>query len=218
MNPLNTYFDHTLLRGDASLSEIEKLCNEAMTYDFYAVCVNGCYVQEAVQCLAGSSVKVAAVVGFPLGTSSTESKCFEADDACARGADEIDMVINTGALKEGREQYVLDEISAVVAIADEYDSIVKVIIETCLLTDEEIVKACRLCIDGGAAFVKTSTGFSTGGATPHDVTLIKQTVGDAIKIKASGGIRDILTTREMINLGADRIGCSSSVAIMQAVQ
>lgn len=218
MNPLNTYFDHTLLRADASLSEIRKLCSEAMAYDFYAVCVNGCYVSDAVQFLTGSSVKVAAVVGFPLGTASTETKCFEADDACARGADEIDMVINIGALKEGREQYVLDEIAAVVAIADEYDSIVKVIIETCLLTDEEIVKACRLCIDGGAAFVKTSTGFSTGGATPHDIKLIKQTVGDAVKIKASGGIRDILTTREMINLGADRIGCSSSVAIMQAVQ
>lgn len=218
MNPLNTYFDHTLLRADASLSEIRKLCDEAMTYDFYAVCVNGCYVADAVQFLEGSNVKVASVIGFPLGTASTETKCFEADNACASGADEIDMVINTGALKEGRDQYVLDEIAAVVTIAGEYDSIVKVIIETCLLTDEEIVKACRLCIDGGAAFVKTSTGFSSRGATPHDIALIKQTVGDAIKIKASGGIRDILTAREMISLGADRIGCSSSVAIMQAVK
>lgn len=218
MKPLNTYFDHTLLKADATSVQITKLCREAAEYEFFAVCVNGCFVPQAVKELEGTAVKVAACVGFPLGAASTNAKCFEIDDACSCGASEIDMVMNIGALKEGRDEYVLDEIATAVSMAGEYDAIVKVIIETCLLTDEEIVRACNLCIRGNAAFVKTSTGFGSEGATPHDVALIKKTVGDQIKIKASGGIRDILTAQEMIKLGADRIGASASAAIMQAAK
>ena len=160
-------------------------------------------------------MKVAAVVGFPLGAMSSEAKAFETNDCCANGAAEIDMVINVGALKEERYEDVLDDICSVVASADEYNAIVKVILETCLLTDEEIVKACELAVSAGAEFVKTSTGFSTGGAEARHVALMRETVGNLARVaEASGGIRDYQTCLEMIEAGADRIGASASVQIM----
>ncbi len=214
MKELNQYFDHTCLKADASTAEIKKLCAEAKEYGFYSVCVNGCYVPLAAKELAGSAVKVAAVVGFPLGAMSSEAKAFETNDCCANGAAEIDMVINVGALKEERYEDVLDDICSVVASADEYNAIVKVILETCLLTDEEIVKACELAVSAGAEFVKTSTGFSTGGAEARHVALMRKTVGNLAQVKASGGIRDYQTCLEMIEAGADRIGASASVQIM----
>lgn len=215
MKELKEYFDHTLLKPEASQADIVKLCKEAKDNDFYAVCVNSAYVPLAVSQLENTKVQVAAVVGFPLGACSTEAKAFETDWACNEGAKEIDMVIHVGALKEKRFDYVEDDIAAVVAIAGEHDAIVKVILETCLLTDEEIVKACQLSMSAGAAFVKTSTGFSTAGATPHHVTLMKKTVGDKMMVKASGGIRDYKKAKEMIEAGADRIGASASVEILK---
>jgi len=215
MENLNKYFDHTALAAAATTEDIKKLCAEAREYDFYSVCVNGCYVPLAKKELEGTDVKVAAVIGFPLGAMSIESKTFETNDCCDNGASEIDMVINVGALKEGRFDFVQDDIAAVVAVADEYDAIVKVIIETCLLTDEEVVKACELSVAAGAEFVKTSTGFSTGGATVHHIELMRKTVGNLAKIKASGGIRDYATCKAMIEAGADRIGGSASVNIMK---
>ncbi|MDO4745787.1 MAG: deoxyribose-phosphate aldolase [Bacillota bacterium] len=208
---LNKYIDHTLLKPEASEAQILKLCDEALEYDFYSVCVNGCHVPLAVSKLEGSDVKVAAVVGFPLGAMSTAAKVFETREAVDAGASEIDMVINVGALKEGRYEYVLSEISA---LADTCPCL-KVIIETCLLTDEEIVKACELAVEAGADFVKTSTGFSTGGATEEAVVLMRRTVGDKAKIKASGGIRTLADAQKFIELGADRLGCSAGVQIMK---
>lgn len=213
---LNKYFDHTLLKAEATQEDIKKLCAEAKQYGFYSVCVNGCYVPLAVEELKGTDVKVAAVVGFPLGAMATEAKAFETDWVCDLGAEEVDMVVNVGALKEGRYEYVRDDINAVVSMAYENDAIVKVILETCLLTDEEIIKACELSMEAGAEFVKTSTGFSTGGATEHHVALMRRTVGDNAKVKASGAIRDLDTTLKMIEAGADRIGASASVSIMNA--
>ena len=208
---LNKYIDHTLLKPEASEEQILKLCDEALEYGFYSVCVNSCHVPLAVDKLSGSDVKVAAVAGFPLGAMSTSSKVFEAREAVEAGASEIDMVINVGALKEGRYEYVLHEIAALVDVCP----CLKVIIETCLLTNEEIVKACELVVQAGADFVKTSTGFSTGGATPEAVSLMRQTVGDKAKIKASGGIRTLADAKKFIELGADRLGCSAGVQIMK---
>lgn len=208
---LNKYIDHTLLKPEASEDQILKLCDEALEYNFYSVCVNSCHVPLAVEKLAGSDVKVAAVAGFPLGAMSTASKVFEAREAVEAGASEIDMVINVGALKEGRYDYVLHEISALADVSP----CLKVIIETCLLTDEEIIKSCELAIKAGAAFVKTSTGFSTGGATAEAVALMRETVGDKAKIKASGGIRTLADAEKFIELGADRLGCSAGVQIMK---
>lgn len=216
MKQLNKYFDHTLLKATATKEEIITLCNEAKEYDFYSVCVNGCYVPLAAKELEGTDVKVAAVIGFPLGAMSLEAKVFETVDCCQSGASEIDMVLNVGILKDKGYEYVQDEIAAVVAAADDYDAIVKVIIETCYLTDEEIVKACELSVSAGAEFVKTSTGFGTGGATVEHVALMRKTVGNMAQVKASGGIRDYDTCMNMINAGADRIGASASVAIMNA--
>ena len=216
MKPVNKYFDHTNLNPAASTADIRKLCEEAKKYEFYGVCVHGCYVPLAAEELKDTDIKVITVVGFPLGMTSPQMKRAEADWAGAYGADEIDMVINIGALKEGRYDYVKDEISQVIAAASAHKNIVKTILETCLLTDEEILTACRLAIEAGAAYVKTSTGFSTSGAAPHDVALIKEAVGDQILIKASGGIRDVLTAKEMLRLGAYRLGSSSSVSIMEA--
>ena len=218
MKPLNKYFDHTMLKADATTTQIKELCMEARKYDFYSVCVNTCHVPLAVSELKGTDVKVAAVVGFPLGAMSTEAKAYETDWACENGADEIDMVINLGALKEGRLEYVADDISVVCAFASEYDAKVKVILETCLITEEEIITACQIAEKSGADFVKTSTGFSTGGATAKDVALMKKTVGDRMMVKASGGIRDYNTAKEMIDAGADRLGASASVAIMEEAQ
>lgn len=218
MKPLNKYFDHTLLKAVASRADIDKLCSEAKEYDFYSVCVNGCYVSYAAEQLKGTDVKVAAVIGFPLGAMSLEAKVFETVDCCRNGAKEIDMVLNVGALKDGGCDYVQDEIAAVVAAADEYDAIVKVILETCYLTDEEIVKACELSVAAGAEFVKTSTGFGSGGATTEHVALMRRTVGNLAQVKASGGIRDYETCKAMIEAGADRIGASASVEIMKAAK
>ena len=212
---LNKYFDHTLLKPEATTEQIKNLCIEALQHDFYAVCVNSSMVPTAYDMLRDSSVKVAAVVGFPLGACTTSSKVFETEEACKAGAKEIDMVLHLGKMKEGAFDYIYADIAAVVWAASRYNAIVKVILETCQLTDEEIVKACQISEQAGAAFVKTSTGFSTGGATAHHVALMKASVSDAVQIKASGGIRDYKTVMEMIEAGADRIGASASVAVME---
>lgn len=215
MKPFNKYFDHTCLKPEATSSDIKKLCAEARKHDFYSVCVNGCYVKLAAGELSDSDVKVAAVIGFPLGAVSPEVKVLETNDCCANGASEIDMVINVGALKEGRYDYVIDDIAGVVSCADDYDAIVKVIIETCLLTEDEIIKACELSVSAGAEFVKTSTGFAGGGAEARHIELMRRTVGNLAQIKASGGIRSYAACKEMIAAGADRIGASASVQIME---
>lgn len=213
--PLNKYFDHTLLKADATADQIDKLCREAAEYDFYSVCVNSANVAQCKDMLKDTDVKIAAVVGFPLGACTTATKVFETEEACKDGASEIDMVINIGALKEGGDEFVYEDIKAVVDAAAKYDAIVKVIIETCLLTDEEKEVACRLSEDAKAAFVKTSTGFSTGGATEADVALMRKAVDGRLQVKASGGIRDYDTVMAMIAAGADRIGASASVAVME---
>ena len=215
MKPFNKYFDHTYLKPEATSSDIKKLCAKARKHDFYSVCVNGCYVKLAAGELSDSDVKGAAVIGFPLGAVSPEVKVLETNDCCANGASEIDMVINVGALKEGRYDYVIDDIAGVVSCADDYDAIVKVIIETCLLTDDEIIKACELSVSAGAEFVKTSTGFAGGGAEARHIELMRRTVGNLAQIKASGGIRSYAACKEMIAAGADRIGASASVQIME---
>lgn len=215
MKPFNKYFDHTCLKPEATSSDIKRLCAEARKHDFYSVCVNGCYVKLAAGELSDSDVKVAAVIGFPLGAVSPEVKVLETNDCCANGASEIDMVINVGALKEGRYDYVINDIAGVVSCADDYDAIVKVIIETCLLTDDEIIKACELSVSAGAEFVKTSTGFAGGGAEARHIELMRRTVGNLAQIKASGGIRSYAACKEMIAAGADRIGASASVQIME---
>ena len=214
MKPMNLYIDHTLLKPEATEAEIKKLCAEAKEYHFYSVCVNSSYVELAAMELSVSDTKVCAVVGFPLGAMELNSKAFEADQACLHGATEIDMVIHVGALKEGRFDYVVNDIAAVVSVAAEYEAKVKVILETCLLNREEIIKACQLAVQAGADFVKTSTGFSTGGATVEDVALMRATVGNRAQVKASGGIRDIEKANEMIAAGADRLGTSASIAIV----
>ena len=181
------YIDHTLLKADASLEAIRKLCEEARDYDFKSVCVNTCNIPFCKQRLEGSDVLVCCVVGFPLGAISTEAKIAETRDALEKGADEVDMVINIGRLKDGQDDYVTNEIRKLKETVG--DKVLKVIIETCLLSDEEKVRACQCVLDGGADFVKTSTGFSTGGATFEDVALLKKTVGDRCLIKAAGGVR-----------------------------
>lgn len=218
MKPLNKYFDHTNLKPTASEADIVKLCEEAKKYEFYAVCVHGCYVPLAARELEGTDIKVVTVAGFPLGMNSTAAKKAETVLACENGANEVDMVINIAALKEGRYDYVKNEILEIINAASPHKVIIKTILETCLLTDEEIKTACQLAIEAGAAYVKTSTGFGESGATPHAMALIKETVGDKILIKASGGIRDVLATKEMLRLGAQRIGASASVAIMEALK
>ena len=216
--PLNKYFDHTLLKPEATCEQIDKLCSEAKQYDFYSVCVNTCYVARCTDNLKGTDVKVAAVVGFPLGACTTAAKAFETEEACKDGAAEIDMVLNVGAFKDGRYDYIRDDIYAVVEAAEKYNAIVKVILETCLLSPEEIEEACRLSKEGGAKFVKTSTGFNSGGAKTEDVALMKKTVGDALQVKASGGIRDYDTEMAIIEAWADRIGTSASVKIMEVYE
>ena len=204
--------DHTLLKAAATSADIKKICAEAREYKFASVCVNSCYAKLVTEQLAGTGVKTCCVVGFPLGAMSTEAKAYEAKCAVADGAGEIDMVVNVGALKEGNDQFVEDDIRAVVEASK--PAIVKVIIETCLLTDEEKVRACELSEKAGAAFVKTSTGFSTGGANAHDVALMKKTVGDRLQVKASGGIHTPDQAQELIEAGADRIGASNGVALL----
>ena len=210
---LNKYIDHTLLKPEATKEQITKLCQEARQYDFASVCVNTCYVPLAKQLLAGSDVKVCCVVGFPLGAMDTVSKAFEAKTAVANGAQEVDMVINIGALKDKDYDYVTKDIAAVVEASK--PAIVKVIIEACLLTDEEKVEACKCSMNAKAEFVKTSTGFSTYGATPEDVALMKKTVGNVCKVKAAGGVRSYDDAMKMIEAGADRLGCSAGIKVME---
>ncbi len=208
---LNKYIDHTLLKADATQDKIETLCKEAKEYDFASVCVNTYWVPFCAKQLEGSDVKVCTVVGFPLGAMSSNAKAFETKDAIEHGASEIDMVLNIGEMKAGHYDVVRDDVKAVVEAAKGH--CVKVILETCLLTKEEIVKACELCIEAGATFVKTSTGFSTRGAT--DVKLMKETVKDKCLVKAAGGVRCRADLDNMIEAGADRIGTSAGVALMQ---
>ncbi|KJS80376.1 MAG: deoxyribose-phosphate aldolase [Peptococcaceae bacterium BICA1-8] len=210
------YIDHTILKPQTTEAEIVELCREAKQYGFAAVCVNPCYVNLAAKLLTGTKVKVATVIGFPLGANTIEVKAFEADRAFKEGAQEIDMVINIGALKAGKYDYVQEDIHAVVNAAKIQvpKKLVKVIIETNLLTNEEKEKACELVLAAGADFVKTSTGFNGGGANLEDVHLMKRVVGEKVKIKASGGIRDVKTALLMIEAGAERIGTSSGVAIV----
>mgnify|MGYP003098560942 FL=1 len=210
---LNKYIDHTILKATASNSDVQKLCEEAIEHEFYSVCVNGCYVADAKQLLQGTDVKVAAVVGFPLGAMTTAAKVFEAKEAVENGASEIDMVINVAKLKDGEFEYVENEIRQIKEAIG--DNVLKVIIETCYLTDEEKVKACELSLVAKADFVKTSTGFGTGGATYEDVKLMKSVVGDNAKVKASGGVRDKETAQKYVNLGAERLGTSSGIEIVK---
>lgn len=207
--------DHTLLKAETTKNQIEKLCEEAKKYEFASVCVNPTWVHYSAQLLSGTNVKVCTVIGFPLGATTSEVKAFETKNAIENGAQEIDMVINIGALKDGNHTLVRDDIKAVVDAAN--GTLVKVIIESCLLTDEEKVKACELSVEAGADFVKTSTGFSTGGATVEDVALMRKTVGSEVGVKASGGVRSLEDMQKMIEAGATRIGASSGVAIMNGL-
>lgn len=209
--------DHTILKPEANEGMVRDLCKEAMEYDFAAVCVNPYFVKLCKDLLIDSDVKVATVIGFPLGANTKEVKAFETKMAIEDGAEEIDMVINIGALKNKDFEIVGEDIKEVVKAADG-KAIVKVIIETALLTEEEKVKACELSKEAGADFVKTSTGFSTGGATLEDVKLMKSIVGNDVEIKASGGIRDLETAREMIKAGASRLGTSSGVKIAEEIE
>jgi deoxyribose-phosphate aldolase len=206
--------DHTLLKADATKDQIEKLCSEAREYQFASVCVNPVWVKEAAQALKGSNVEVCTVIGFPLGATTTETKVFEAKNALENGATEVDMVINIGALKNDNLMTVEEDIRAVVQEA-KGKAITKVIIETCLLTEKQKVSACQLAVKAGAEFVKTSTGFSNGGATFEDVALMRSTVGPEIGVKASGGIRSLTDMKKMIEAGASRVGASAGVQIMK---
>lgn len=210
---LARYIDHTLLKPNATEKDIEQLCAEAIQYHFASVCVNSAYVELCSRLLAGSGVKVCAVVGFPLGAMSTDAKAFETRYAVSHGADEIDMVINVGQLQSGNYAYVYDDIRAVVKAAAGH--IVKVILETGLLNEDQKIAGCVLAKAAGADFVKTSTGFGPGGATPEDVALMRRIVGDDMGVKASGGIRDCSTAQKMIESGASRIGASASVSIVK---
>lgn len=206
--------DHTLLKSEATKEQVKKLCEEAAEYGFHSVCVNSCFVSYCADLLKDTGVKVCTVIGFPLGAMSTQGKTAEAAAAVADGAEELDMVIPIGMIKSGDWEYVKNDIEAVVKAAKD-QAIVKVILETCLLTDEEKVKACVICKEAGAAFVKTSTGFSKGGATAEDVALMRKTVGTDMGVKASGGIRTLDDVKKMVQAGADRIGASAGVAIVK---
>ncbi|EHI69511.1 deoxyribose-phosphate aldolase [Streptococcus ictaluri] len=210
---INKYIDHTLLKADSIKPQFDQLIEEAKTYQFASVCVNPGWVAYAAEALKDSDVKVCTVVGFPLGANTSETKAFETKDAIAKGADEIDMVINIGLLKQGDYQAVEDDMRAVVEASG--DKLVKVIIEACLLTDDEKVKACQLAVKAGVDFVKTSTGFSTGGATISDVKLMRETVGPDIGVKAAGGARSLKDALAFIEAGATRIGTSAGVTIMK---
>ncbi|MGE7841136.1 deoxyribose-phosphate aldolase [Lysinibacillus sp. NPDC093712] len=208
--------DHTLLKAEATKEQIEKLCAEAKEFGFASVCVNPTWVKYCSELLQNSEVLVCTVIGFPLGANTPAVKAFEAKDAIANGAQEVDMVINIGALKDQNFEQVQADISAVVEAA-KGSAIVKVIIEACLLTEEEKVKACELSVAAGADYVKTSTGFSTGGATAEDIALMRKTVGPELGVKASGGVRSLEDMQKMVEAGATRIGASSGVAIMKGL-
>lgn len=216
-NELAKMIDHTILKPEATEKEVEKLCNEALEYNFASVCINPSMVEKAAEMLKGSDVKVCTVIGFPLGATTTEVKAFETEDVIKKGATEVDMVINVGKLKEGNLDYVKKDIEAVVNAA-KGKALTKVIIETCLLTDEEKVTACKLSKEAGADFVKTSTGFSTGGATAKDIKLMRETVGEELGVKASGGVRSLEDAELMIENGASRIGASASIAICEGTK
>lgn len=206
--------DHTILKADATKKDVKKLCMEAMKYGFHSVCVNSSFVYYCAQLLKDSEVKVCTVVGFPLGAMSTDGKVGETLSAIDDGAGEIDMVIHVGMIKSRDWDYVKQDIASVVEAAGDR-AIVKVILETCLLTDDEKEYACRICKEAGADFVKTSTGFSTDGATIEDVALLRKTVGPVMGVKASGGIRTLETARAMVRAGADRLGTSSGITIVE---
>ena len=232
----NKYFDHTILKADATEEDVNTICREAIQYGFASVCVNGARTKQVSCMLADSDVKVCTVVGFPLGAMSTMAKQFETVIAIEDGAEEIDMVINVGALKDGDWEFVKEDIAQVKEVCAHNtmgrDVVLKVIIETCLLTEEEKVKACEIAVEAGADFVKTSTGFSTGGAVASDVELMRKTVDaktmqleketgrtwNRVKVKASGGIRDLESAKVMIAAGADRLGTSATVAIVEAAK
>lgn len=209
---INKYIDHTLLKPESTQEQIAKLVSEAKEYDFASVCVNPTWVSYCANELSGTDVKVCTVIGFPLGATTSATKAFEAKEAIENGASEVDMVINIGLLKSGQYQSVEDDIRAVVEASG--DKLVKVIIEACLLTDEEKVKACELSVSAGADFVKTSTGFSIHGATVEDVALMRKTVGDKVGVKAAGGARSLADAEAFIAAGATRIGTSAGVAIV----
>jgi len=218
MNKINLakHIDHTLLKPDAVEAELVKLCAEAREHKFFSVCINPSNIEKAKELLEGTDTKVCTVVGFPLGQMTTESKSFETNEAILLGAEEVDMVINIGKLKDQDYEYVLEDIRAVVLAAK--GVLTKVIIETCLLTDEEKVKACELAKDAGADFVKTSTGFSKAGATREDIALMRKTVGPEMGVKASGGIRTLEDAMGMIESGATRLGLSASVSILNELK
>jgi deoxyribose-phosphate aldolase len=212
---LARYIDHTLLKPETTAGDIEKLCREAVEHKFWSVCVNGSRVAQAYALVEPSGVKVACTVGFPLGAMSADAKRFEVEAAIDDGAQEIDVVLNIGRLKDGDDKYVLRELRDIVEAADERT--VKVILETCLLSRDEKIRACRLVVESGAHFVKTSTGFSTAGATTHDVQLMRECVGPTFGVKASGGIRDAKIAVAMIECGATRLGTSAGVAIVKGL-
>lgn len=204
-------FDHTILKADATRADVERVCREAAQYGFMSVCVNSFYTAFVAERLKGSGVKVCTVIGFPLGQMSTRAKAAETRIAVEDGADEIDMVINVGALKDRDYETILTDIRQVKEACG--GALLKVIIETCLLAEEEKVKACELAVEAGADFVKTSTGFSTGGAVCEDVALMRRIVGESVGVKASGGIRDTQTAERMVEAGASRLGTSATIAI-----
>ena len=212
---LARFIDHTLIRADATIRDIEKLCAEAREHNFHSVSVNGSWIIAACHFLEGSDVKVGCAVSVPFGAMSTDAKRFETEAAIDDGAQEIDVMLNVGRLKDSDDKYVLRELCDVVEAADEHT--VKVILETCLLTYEQKIRACRMAVESGAHFVKTSTGLNTGGATVADVRLLRATVGPEFGVKASGGIRDVKAAMVMIEAGATRLGTSAGVAILQGL-
>lgn len=214
---LNGYIDHTLLKPEATEEQVIKICDEAKKYEFASVCVNTYYTSLVSKQLEGANTKTCVVIGFPLGATTKEVKAFETKQAIENGAQEVDMVINVGALKDKKYDEVRDDIKSVVEVAKD-KALVKVILETCLLTKDEIVKACKLSKEAGADFVKTSTGFSTGGATVEDIKLMRETVGKEIGVKASGGVRTTEDAEAFIAAGANRIGASASIAIVNRNQ
>jgi deoxyribose-phosphate aldolase len=212
MKPINSYIDHTLLKSTATIDDITTLCNEAKTYNFFSVCINGYYVPLAEELLKNSKVKICTVVGFPLGAMSSRAKIFEAEDAIGYGADEVDMVMNLGLLKSKKLKLLETEIASVKNIIGR--KVLKVIIETCYLTSEEISIASKIVESAGADYVKTSTGFGPKGASLEVVSEIKKSISSEMKIKASGGIRDYITAKAYIDLGVSRLGTSSGIAIL----
>jgi deoxyribose-phosphate aldolase len=215
LGTLGATIDHTLLKADATAQEIDKLCDEALRHQFASVCVNGTWVKRCSEILAGSGVMTCTVVGFPLGASAPEVKAYEARRAIEDGACEVDMVLNIGALKSGDDDFVRRDIAGLAQVCHNLGARLKVILETCLLSEEEKVRACRLSKEAGADFVKTSTGFSKAGATLEDIALMRRTVGPSMGVKASGGVRDTEGAKAMLAAGATRIGASASIAIVK---